>query len=100
MTLHLSHDHVALRVVDYNAAIAWYTTKLDFTVDGEWPYGEMSLAYLSNGTVKVEILGGSEAELQAPPTDLADTFGTERLHHFCIAVDDRDVTVRSYAAAA
>jgi hypothetical protein len=34
----------------------------------------MKLAYLSNGTVKVEILGGSEAELQVPPTDLADTF--------------------------
>ena len=93
MTLNLSHDRVALRVVDYDAAIAWYTTKLDFTVDREWPFGDMRLAYLSNGTVKVEILGGSEAELQVPPTDLADTFGTERMHHFYIAVDDLDVTI-------
>lgn len=93
MTLHLSHDHVALRVVDHDAAIAWYTTKLDFAVDREWPYADMRLAYLSNGTIKVEILGGSEAELQVPPTNLADTFGTERLHHFCIAVDDLDVTI-------
>ena len=56
-------------------------------------YGDMRLAYLSNGTVKVEILGGSEAKLQSPPTNLADTFGVERLHHFCIAVDDLDATV-------
>jgi glyoxylase I family protein len=93
MTLHLRHDHVALRVVDYDAAIDWYTKKLDFIVDQEWPYGDMQLAYLSNGTVKIEILGASKAEQQIPPTDLADTFGTERIHHFCIAVDDLDGTV-------
>ena len=93
MNLHLSHDHVGLRVVDYHAAIDWYTTKLDFTVDQQWPYGDMQLAYLSNGTVKIEILGAWEAEPQVAPTNLADTFGTERLHHFCIAVDDLDATV-------
>jgi catechol 2,3-dioxygenase-like lactoylglutathione lyase family enzyme len=53
----------------------------------------MKLAYLSNGSVKVEILGASEAEPQIAPTDLADTFGRERIHHFCIAVDDLDATV-------
>ena len=53
----------------------------------------MKLAYLSNGTVKVEILGASEAEPQIPPADLAGTFGSERIHHFCIAVDDLDATV-------
>jgi glyoxylase I family protein len=93
MTLQLRHDHVALRVVDYDAAIDWYTTKLDFAVEREWPYGDMRLAYLTNGTVKVEILGASQAVPQTPPTDLADTFGTERIHHFCIAVDDLDATV-------
>src|SRR5262249_48208154 len=69
MTLQLSHDHVALRVVDYDAAVDWYTTKLDFTVDQQWPYDDMKLAYLSNGTVKIEILGASEAEPQVPPTN-------------------------------
>ena len=93
MALHLKHDHVALRVVDYDAALDWYTTKLDFTVDQEWPFGDMKLAYLSNGTAKIEILGASEAELQLAPTNLGDTFGTERVHHFCIAVDDLDATV-------
>jgi catechol 2,3-dioxygenase-like lactoylglutathione lyase family enzyme len=93
MALRLGHDHVALRVVDYEAAVDWYTTKLDFTIDQQWPFGDMKLAYLSNGRVKIEILGASEAELQLAPTSLGDTFGTERVHHFCIAVDDLDATV-------
>jgi catechol 2,3-dioxygenase-like lactoylglutathione lyase family enzyme len=93
MALELRHDHVALRVVDYDAALDWYTTKLDCTVDQQWSFGDMRLAYLSNGNVKIEILGASEAELQVVPTSLGETFGSERVHHFCIAVDDLDATV-------
>ena len=59
MPIQLSHDHVAIRAVDYAGAIAWYRDKLDFTLDQEWPFGDMQLAYLSNGTAKIEILGGS-----------------------------------------
>lgn len=33
-----------------------------FTLDQEWPFGDMQLAYLSNGTAKIEILGGFRAE--------------------------------------
>ena len=88
MTLSLTHDHVALRVVDYDATLAWYVEKLDFGVDREWPFGDMKLAYLSNGTVKIEVLGASTATPQPDPTDLGATFGHEGLHHFCIAVTD------------
>ena len=52
VTLEFSHDHVAIRAADYAAAVAWYQEKLDFTLDQEWPFGEMQLAYLSNGTAK------------------------------------------------
>jgi catechol 2,3-dioxygenase-like lactoylglutathione lyase family enzyme len=62
MPIEFSHDHVAIRAVDYAGTIAWYRDKLDFTVDLEWPFGDMQLAYLSNGTAKIEILGGSAAE--------------------------------------
>ena len=62
MPIAFSHDHVAIRAVDYAGTIAWYRDKLDFTVDQEWPFGDMQLAYLSNGTAKIEILGGSTAE--------------------------------------
>ena len=55
MPIELSHDHVAIRAVDYAGTIAWYQDKLDFTIDHEWPFGDMQLAYLSNGTAKIEI---------------------------------------------
>ena len=32
MPLEISHDHVALRVVDYDGTLAWYREKLDFEV--------------------------------------------------------------------
>jgi glyoxylase I family protein len=93
MTLSLTHDHVAFRVVDYDATVAWYTEKLDFTVDQEWPFEDLELAYLSNGSAKIEVLGGSAATPQTDPTDLGATFGHEGLHHFCIALPDLDAIV-------
>src|SRR5262249_35418332 len=44
MNISLSHDHIAIRVVDYAGTLRWYTEKLDFHVDVEWPYGDMQLA--------------------------------------------------------
>ena len=46
MPLEISHDHVALRVVDYDGTVAWYREKLDFELDQEWPFGDMRLAYM------------------------------------------------------
>ena len=54
MPIELSHDHVTTRAVDYAGTVAWYRDKLDFTLDQEWPFGDMQLAYLSNGTAKIE----------------------------------------------
>jgi catechol 2,3-dioxygenase-like lactoylglutathione lyase family enzyme len=91
--MNLSHDHIAIRVVDYAGTLRWYTEKLDFRVDVEWPYGDMQLAYLSNGTAKVEVLGGATAEPQPDPTSLEPTFQHEGLNHFCLAIDDFDGTL-------
>ena len=93
MPIELSHDHVAIRAVDYAGAVAWYQDKLDFTVDQEWPFGDMQLAYLSNGTAKIEILGGSAAEPHATIDSLDDSFGVEEYHHFCLNVPDVDATL-------
>ena len=91
------HDHVALRVADYAATVRWYTDKLDFQVDREWPFADMQLAYLSNGTAKLELLGGAAPAAQEHVTALDATFGAERLHHFCLAVDDLDAIVAELA---
>jgi glyoxylase I family protein len=93
----LRHDHVALRVADYAATVRWYTEKLGFQVDLEWPFGDMQLAYLSRGTAKIELLAGAGPAPQERFGDLGDSFGTERLHHFCLAVDDLDAVVAELA---
>jgi catechol 2,3-dioxygenase-like lactoylglutathione lyase family enzyme len=93
MPIQLSHDHVAIRAVDYAGTLAWYQDKLDFTIDQEWPFGDMQLAYLSNGTAKVEILGGSVAEPHPAIDSLDDSFGVEEYHHFCVNVADVDATL-------
>jgi hypothetical protein len=50
----------------------------------------MQLAYLSNGTAKTEILGGSTAERHATIGSLDDSLGVEEFHHFCLNVADHD----------
>src|SRR5919197_1207980 len=57
------------------------------------PFGDMQLAYLSNGTAKIEILGGSEAERHAAIDSLDDSLGVEEYHHFCVNVADVDATL-------
>ena len=93
MPIEISHDHVAIRAVDYAGTIAWYREKLDFTLDQEWPFGGMQLAYLSNGTAKIEILGGATAARHAKLDSLGDSFGAEEYHHFCLNVADVDATL-------
>ena len=93
----LRFDHIALRVSDYAGTIEWYTTKLGFQVDQEWPFGDMQLAYLSRGTAKIELLAGAGPAPQERFAELGASFGVERLHHFCLAVDDLDTTVAELA---
>jgi len=93
MPIKFSHDHVAIRAVDYEETKRWYQEKLDFTVDTEWPFGDMQLAYLSNGSAKIEILGGSDATAHPIVDSLDGSFGTEEYHHFCVNVDDVDETL-------
>jgi glyoxylase I family protein len=98
MPLEISHDHAALRVVDYDGTLAWYREKLDFELDQEWPFGDMRLAYMHNGSAKIELLGGSTAEPQEQVDSLEPTFKHEGVHHFCLRVDDLDVTLAELKA--
>ena len=98
MNIALNHHHVAIRVVDYAGTLRWYTDMLDFHVEVEWPWGDMRLAYLSNGTAWVEVLGGATAEPQPDPTSLEPTFRHEGLNHFCLAIEDFDDTLAELRA--
>lgn len=74
----LRANHVALRVVDYDAAVAWYTEKLGFKVMTEWAQEgspELHLAYLDLKGFKVEIIAGGDptplevVQLQERPSE-------------------------------
>ena len=93
----LRHDHVALRVADYEATVRWYTTKLGFTVEREWPFGDLQLAYLTRGDARIELLAGGDPAPQEPVAQLDQSFGAERVHHVCLAVEDLDATLAELA---
>jgi lactoylglutathione lyase/glyoxylase I family protein len=93
MSFRLRHDHIALRVVDYDGAVAWYTEKLDFKLETEWGFGDMRLAYLRHDDITIELLGGSIAEPQEDVQSLEPTFRQEGIHHFSLAVDDLDTAL-------
>jgi catechol 2,3-dioxygenase-like lactoylglutathione lyase family enzyme len=67
--------------------------ELGFQVDQKWPFGDTHLAYLSHGNTKIEILGGPDAAAQPRVPALDDSFGQERLQHFCLAVHDLDAVI-------
>jgi catechol 2,3-dioxygenase-like lactoylglutathione lyase family enzyme len=40
-------DHVGLRVPDYDAALQWYTERLDFRFVASFPIGDLTYAFIS-----------------------------------------------------
>ena len=89
-------DHVAVRVPDIDAALAWYTEKLDFRVVIRWPYGDLQLAYVAppvDSTFKIELIAGPGAAARPPYRDLGDSLGASGWHHVCFMVDSVDATV-------
>ena len=72
-------------------------TKLGFTVEREWPFGDLQLAYLTRGSAKIELLAGGDPAPQERVAELGESFGAERVHHVCLAVDDLDATLAELA---
>ena len=98
MSITLNHDHTALRVVDFDGTLAWYRDKLDFTLDRQWPFADMQMAFISHGDVRIEVLGGSTAEPQEDVQSLESTFRREGVHHLCLAVSDLEDTLEELGA--
>jgi glyoxylase I family protein len=92
----MAAHHVAIRVPDYQRTKHWYTTKLDFRVLHEWPYGDLEVAYLAppaDDNFHLEILGGSDPTPGVVFDDLAASLGVAGYHHFCVNVDSVDETL-------
>jgi catechol 2,3-dioxygenase-like lactoylglutathione lyase family enzyme len=96
MSISFSHDHVGISVrpEDLDATVEWYSSKLGFDVDQRFESHDTTFVYIVSGDVKIELLAGA-SNRQAPTDDVLASMDPERLHHFCIAVEDVDATVRA-----
>jgi catechol 2,3-dioxygenase-like lactoylglutathione lyase family enzyme len=89
--------HAGLRVPDSDAAISWYTEKLDFRVVDTVPFSdEMTFVFLSpamdNG-FRVELQAGPGAAERPAYADLGASLGLSGWHHLCLRVDNVDEAV-------
>jgi catechol 2,3-dioxygenase-like lactoylglutathione lyase family enzyme len=89
-------DHAAVRVPDFDAAVAWYTEKLDFRMKQSWLRGEMTFAYMSPAAddgFSFELLAGPGADSRPHYDDLNGSFRLSGWHHICLRVDSIQDTV-------
>lgn len=95
MTIAVSHDHVGISVTpdDLDATLDWYSSKLDFAVDRRFVVDDTTFAFIVSGGVKIELVAGASHRNEVPTDDLLASLDPQRLHHFCIAVEDLDATV-------
>ena len=86
-------DHAAMRVPDFDAALAWYAEKLDFRLIKQVSFAGLTFAFLSpagdDGFV-FELLAGPGADSRPPYTDLHDSYKTAGWHHVCFRVASVD----------
>lgn len=90
-------DHVGLRVPDHDAAISWYTEKLDFRVVDTVPFSDdMTFVFLSpavDDSFRVELQAGPGAAERPAYADLGASLGLSGWHHLCLRVDNVDEAV-------
>ncbi|WP_327589826.1 VOC family protein [Nonomuraea sp. NBC_00507] len=95
MSMTFSHDHVGISVTpeDLDTTLQWYATKLGFVLDQRFESHGTTFVFIVNGDVTIELLAGASNRREAPTRDILTSMDPERLHHFCLAVEDLDATV-------
>lgn len=95
MSISLTHDHVGMSVTHENldATIRWYESRLAFCVEQRFDVHGTTFAFLARDDVRIELVTGASDRHSAAPSDISTSHTNERLHHFCVAVDDLDATL-------
>jgi catechol 2,3-dioxygenase-like lactoylglutathione lyase family enzyme len=90
-------DHVAIRVPEYEAAVAWYREKLDFRLINGAPIRGKTFGFMAAPGdpphLVIELIAGEIGEMRPTYHDLSSSFGLSGLHHAAFRVDDVDDTV-------
>ena len=90
-------DHAAIRVPDFNAAMAWYTEKLDFRLKHSVPLAGLTFAILASAAddaFTFELLAGAGADNRPIYADLHDSYKMAGWHHVCFRVENVDRAVQ------
>ena len=104
----LKINHAAIRVPDFNAAVAWYADKLDFRLKQSVPVAGLTFGFLypaGDDSFHFELMAGPGAADRPAYKDLHDSYNMFGWHHpgFSVysvdaVIDElkrRDVTIAS-----
>lgn len=88
--------HTGIRYPDFEDARSFWVDKLDWRVLQTWPYGELTLAYVSppnDDSFHLEILAGPGATAQAEYADVDESLVANGYNHVCLSVESVDETL-------
>ena len=97
----MSGHHTGIRYPDFEAARAFWVDKLDWRVLQTWPYGELTLAYVSppeQDDFHLEILAGPGAAEQPMYSDVDASLVANGFNHVCLSVESVDATLEELRA--
>jgi len=89
-------NHSAIRVPDFDAAVAWYAEKLDFRLRQSAPVAGLTFGFLYSATddsFHFEVLAGSGADSRPPYKDLYDSYKMSGWHHIGFQVESVDAAI-------
>jgi catechol 2,3-dioxygenase-like lactoylglutathione lyase family enzyme len=89
-------DHAGIRVPDFEQAVAWYSSALDYRLLRTVSIGEMTFGFMSpaaDDRFSFEILAGPGAVSRPPYEGLHGSYNLSGWHHLGIRVESVDDTV-------
>ena len=92
----LKMNHTAIRVPDFNAAVAWYADKLDFRSNQTVSVAGLSFGFLypaGDDSFHFELMAGPGAAERPAYRDLHDSYNMSGWHHPGFSVDSVDAVI-------
>jgi len=89
-------DHAGVRVPDFDAAIAWYTNKLDFRLTATTEASGLRWAFLAppnDDSFSIELAAGPGATDRPGAGDLETSLTLQGWHHIALRVDSIEATL-------
>jgi catechol 2,3-dioxygenase-like lactoylglutathione lyase family enzyme len=92
-----SFEHAAIRVPDFDAAVAWYVEKLDFRLINSTSLNGKTYGFLIAPGIQpgfsIELIAGPGAEARLAYEDLGSSLRLSGLHHLAFRVGMVDDTI-------